>query len=481
MAKFVLLVCATFLAVFSPVRSFGEPKNIDPNDEGAQKALGFAMTRVNEASNSMFQGKAVKTVSVTKQLVAGIKWTFKYDFGYTKCDKWADLEKLPFAECNRVTEVQRCSVSVLEQVWETPRYKLLDMPKCTEAVSKDQTKPEKTLKKDSQIEEIVKEFEASPLLIGGVPMSDNKLLDQHKKMFLEFKQKFQKTYKDDLEEQYRFRIFHENMRVVDLLNKNPDDSATYGATKFADLSRDEFKQFLGLNTKLNKGNRNMKRAVIPKSSPPAAFDWRDHGAVTKVKNQGSCGSCWAFSTTGNIEGQWAIKKKALVPLSEQELVDCDKLDEGCNGGLPSNAYEEIIRLGGLETETKYPYEGEDEKCAFVKSDAKIYINSSVNISKDESEIAAWLAQNGPVSIGINAFAMQFYFGGVSHPWKIFCNPDSLDHGVLIVGYGTSSSGEPYWIVKNSWGESWGEKGYYLVYRGDGTCGLNQMCTSAVVE
>jgi len=138
----------------------------------------------------------------------------------------------------------------------------------------------------------------------------------------------------------------------------------------------------------------------------------------------------------------------------------------------------------LETEKQYPYESRGEKCAFNPSLAKVKINGAVNISSNEDDMAAWLAQNGPISIGINAMAMQFYLGGVSHPWRIFCSPSNLDHGVLIVGYGVKNGmfgKTPYWIVKNSWGPSWGAKGYYLVYRGDGTCGLNTMCTSAVVN
>ncbi|WAR18566.1 CATF-like protein [Mya arenaria] len=284
--------------------------------------------------------------------------------------------------------------------------------------------------------------------------------DCHIGMFKDFKKQFNKLYGSQKEEEKRYQVFCDNMRAARKLQQTEKGSARYGATKFADLTKEEFKRHVGKRWDTG-ANWWMKKAEIPGGPVPDSFDWRDHGAVTPVKNQ------------------WAIKKRKLVSLSEQELVDCDKVDEGCNGGLPSNAYKEIERLGGLETETDYKYEGHDESCHFNRSDVRVYINDSVSISSNETEMAAWLAKNGPISIGINAFAMQFYMGGISHPWKIFCNPGSLDHGVLIVGYGVHES-EWYWIVKNSWGPDWGEKGYYLVYRGGGVCGLNTMCTSAVV-
>ncbi|KAF3837988.1 hypothetical protein F7725_009756 [Dissostichus mawsoni] len=282
----------------------------------------------------------------------------------------------------------------------------------------------------------------------------------------------------------------------DYSSQEDQGSAEYGVTKFSDLTdillsnskvcllffcfppEEEF-QSAYLNPLLSQWNlhRLMKPAPPARGPAPASWDWRDHGAVGSIKNQGMCGSCWAFSVTGNIEGQWFLKNGTLLSLSEQELVDCDGLDQACKGGLPSNAYEAIEKLGGLETETDYSYTGKKQSCDFTSMKVAAYINSSVELSKDEK---AWLAENGPVSVALNAFAMQFYRKGVSHPMKIFCNSWMIDHAVLMVGYGERKN-IPFWAIKNSWGEDYGEQGYYYLYRGSNACGINKMCSSAVVN
>uniref|UniRef100_A0AAX7UKV1 Cathepsin F n=1 Tax=Astatotilapia calliptera TaxID=8154 RepID=A0AAX7UKV1_ASTCA len=279
----------------------------------------------------------------------------------------------------------------------------------------------------------------------------------------------------------RLRIFHENLKTAEKLQALDQGSAEYGVTKFSDLTEEEFRSTY-LNPLLSQWtlHQPMKPATPAKGPSPDSWDWRDHGAVSPVKNQGMCGSCWAFSVIGNIEGQWFLKNGTLLSLSEQELVDCDGLDQACRGGLPSNAYEAIEKLGGLETESDYSYTGHKQRCDFTTGKVAAYINSSVELPKEEKEIAAWLAENGPVSVALNAFAMQFYRKGISHPLKIFCNPWMIDHAVLLVGYG-ERKGIPFWAIKNSWGEDYGEQGYYNLYRGSNACGINKMCSSAVVN
>lgn len=143
----------------------------------------------------------------------------------------------------------------------------------------------------------------------------------------------------------------------------------------------------------------------------------------------------------------------------------------------------------MELEKDYIYEGDDEKCHFNKTLVRAVVTGGLKISTNETQMAQWLVKNGPISIGLNANAMQFYWGGVSNPWKFLCNPTSLDHGVLIVGFGMDhhkgilpffDKDLPYWIIKNSWGSGWGEKGYYRIYRGKGTCGVNLMASSATI-
>ena len=305
------------------------------------------------------------------------------------------------------------------------------------------------------------------------------------RQFVEFANDHDKLYSSKSEVLKRYKIFKANLKEAEMWQQREQGTAEYGVTRYSDLTTEEFrKTYLPLWKQPATPNKKITNVsdygVFLNKDAPAVFDWRYKGAVTGVKDQGSCGSCWAFSTTGNVEGQWFLAKGELKSLSEQELVDCDSLDQGCNGGLPSNAYKEIIRLGGLEPEDAYPYHHQDATCSIVKSKMAVFINDSVELPHDEEQMKAWLLEKGPISIGINATPLQFYRKGISHPWTIFCEPYMLNHGVLIVGYGQEGN-KPYWIIKNSWGAGWGEKGYYRLFRGKNVCGVQEMATSAIVK
>ncbi|CAG0882111.1 unnamed protein product [Cyprideis torosa] len=370
--------------------------------EEMTEILDFVENELNKVTDDEdeFRLRIENVLSQQKQVVAGMKYIFQLEVVRTQCSK--DSEAIPSTGCvaDPTKAIQICDVEVWEKKWDNFR-------EITKKECYDKPHPNK------------KKFE-----------------EKARHRFVKFITKYRKTYKDLNEVYKRYGIFKENLLKIRSLQLNEKGTAKYGVTEFADLSEAEFHKLLtGFNTALKPDVSELKTAVIPDIELPDAFDWRDKGAVTSVKNQGFCGSCWAFSVTGNVEGQWFMKTGNLLSLSEQELVDCDKLDDGCMGGLPENAYKAIKNIGGLESEKDYPYDGHGETCKFQPSEARVEVTGGVEISSNETEMAQWLVEKGPISIGINAQAMQFYFGGVSHPWKFLCSPDDIDHGVLIVGYG----------------------------------------------
>ncbi|KAJ3697401.1 hypothetical protein LUZ61_001106 [Rhynchospora tenuis] len=334
-----------------------------------------------------------------------------------------------------------------------------------------------------------------PLIQQVVPGAANDLsslsVEHH---FSSFISRFGKTYKDEAERLYRLSVFKANMRRAQLHQKL-DPSAVHGVTKFFDLTPKEFRKYMGLKKvsrdKARKAFGSAQEApILPTDNLPENFDWREKGAVTGVKNQGSCGSCWSFSASGALEGANFLATGKLKTLSEQQLVDCDHecdssepdaCDSGCNGGLMTTAFEYLMKAGGLESEEDYPYTGVDRgTCKFDKSKIVASVKNFSVVSIDEDQIAANLVKHGPLAIGINAVFMQTYIGGVSCPY--ICGKH-LDHGVLLVGYGSAGyspirlKDKPYWIIKNSWGENWGESGYYKICRGRNICGVDSMVST----
>ncbi|VFQ63237.1 unnamed protein product [Cuscuta campestris] len=297
-----------------------------------------------------------------------------------------------------------------------------------------------------------------------------------------------KTYSSDQERRRRLKVFEDNYAYVSRHNGAGNSSYTLALNAFADLTHHEFKAaYLGLSASGNDGLIRLNRGgpVLdswPSSGDypvPASLDWRDKGAVTQVKDQGSCGACWSFSATGAIEGINQIVTGSLVSLSEQELIDCDKsYNSGCDGGLMDYAYKFVLKNNGIDTEEDYPYQGTQNTCNQAKLKRPIVsIDGYKDVpSNNEKQLLKAVASQ-PVSVGIcgSERAFQLYSKG------IFDGPCStnLDHAVLIVGYG-SENGDDYWIIKNSWGTSWGMKGYMHMQRNtgspEGMCGVNMLAS-----
>ncbi|KAI3980536.1 hypothetical protein MKX01_025101 [Papaver californicum] len=291
--------------------------------------------------------------------------------------------------------------------------------------------------------------------------------------------KHQKVYNALGEKERRFEIFKDNLKFIDEHNSQIGLSYKIGLNKFADLTNDEYRKMY-LGTKIDSKRslyspKSDRYSVRDGDDLPDSIDWRTKGAVAPVKDQGSCGSCWAFSTIAAVEGINKIVTDDLISLSEQELVDCDtSYNEGCNGGLMDYAFQFIINNGGIDSEDDYPYKARDGTCDSYRKNAKVVsIDGYEDVPVNDEKALQKAVSNQPIAVAIEAGgrAFQLYSSGI---FSGKCGT-ALDHGVAAVGYG-SEDGKDYWIVRNSWGASWGEEGYIRMERNladitAGKCGI----------
>ncbi|KAM0940271.1 putative chymopapain protein [Dioscorea sansibarensis] len=345
------------------------------------------------------------------------------------------------------------------------------------------------------------------VLLFGVGMSipfDEKDLESEESLWdLYERWRSHHTVTRDIAEKHRkFNVFKVNVRYIHEFNKK-DAPYKLRLNKFGDLTKEEFrKTYAGSRIYHHmmlrgdrRGSSNFTHAET--NDLPVSIDWRQKGAVTGIKDQGHCGSCWAFSTVVAVEGINQIKTNKLLSLSEQELIDCDKDEnQGCNGGLMDLAFDFVKKIGGLTSEANYPYEAEEGTCDTSKENSPlVVIDGHVNVPENDENALMKAVANQPVSVAIEASGADFQFYSEVHPLctllsirkalNIFelqmqgvftgdCGTD-LDHGVAIVGYGITQDGTKYWTVKNSWGPEWGEKGYIRMQRGTsrsgGLCGI----------
>jgi len=287
----------------------------------------------------------------------------------------------------------------------------------------------------------------------------------------------------------RKRIFGRNMRYIAAHNRDPKHTYKLGINHRADQTHEEYLALLNTQRPRAQGNGAAYIHDAPRdtSSLPSDIDWREMGAVTEVKDQGVCGSCWSFGAHQTIEGSWFLATGELIRLSSQSLIDCtwNQGNTGCSGGLDFEAYQWLLMYndGIIPTEENYPYLMANGMCHTDRAGAGAIITGYVNVSSGDAAASQdALVNQGPISVSIDAShkSFSFYSSGVYFEPQCGNGIDDLDHTVLAVGYGTEN-GQPYWIVKNSWSTYWGDQGYVKMSAVDNNCGVETSPTYTLVD
>ncbi|XP_047679726.1 cathepsin W isoform X2 [Prionailurus viverrinus] len=324
-----------------------------------------------------------------------------------------------------------------------------------------------------------------------------------KQAFTLFQIQYNRSYSNPEEYARRLDIFAHNLAQAQQLEEEDLGTAEFGVTPFSDLTEEEFGRLYGhrrMDGEAPKVGREVGSEEWGESVPPTC-DWRKlDGVISSVKKQESCSCCWAMAAAGNIEALWGIKYRQSVELSVQELLDCGRCGDGCRGGFVWDAFITVLNNSGLASEKDYPFQGhvKPHRCLAKKHKKVAWIQDFIMLPDNEQKIAWYLATQGPITVTINMKLLKLYKKGVIEATPTSCDPFLVDHSVLLVGFGKSESvadrragaagaqpqsrrSIPFWILKNSWGTKWGEKGYFRLYRGNNTCGITKYPLTARVD
>jgi cathepsin F len=310
--------------------------------------------------------------------------------------------------------------------------------------------------------------------------------------FNEFSRSFGKEYSSKKEEIMGSFNFKQNNKIIENLSKM-NFSFQIGITKFHDISHNQFiNKYLTFKPEREEDEHNhhhifntgsflleVGQTEYNTDEMPLSWDWRDYGVVTPIRDQGPCGACWSFSTASNIESQYLLQYGEELDLSEQDLINCVAKNSGCDGGNMKNAFRYVKESNGVALEFDLPFKNLTRKCKLLPFNrvAPLYAYNKLK-TDNEDDIAYYLWATGPLSVALNANHLQFYVSGILDIPD--CDKENTNHAVNLIGYG-EEDGQKYWIVRNSWGSDWGEKGYFRIKRGEGMCGINTYIMTSVLE